>query len=630
MKKLWDKWKRKIKENKKMMHRQVGLVILDLLIIKVSMIGALWLRCDLSYQLIEPRFLESLRAYQGINFICTLLIFAVFHMYTSLWRFASIVELAYVIGAVLVSTFVQWLGMWYLDLEVPQSYPFLYAFLLMILTVGFRFSYRFGRISLRNFLADLLEEEKTRVMIIGAGAAGYMIVREMKNSKHLHKKLMCIVDDDPVKVGTYLQGVRIAGRKEDIPALAEKYRIDEIVIAIPTLTKDAKKKLLEICNTTSCKILTLPGIYQLVNGEVSVSMLREVEIEELLGREPVQMDQEDVQSFIKDQVVLVTGGGGSIGSELCRQIVKYHPKQLIIFDIAENTTYNLQQELKRKYPDFTPEVLIGSVRNTQRVEALFEKYRPDIVFHAAAHKHVPLMEESPNEAIKNNVFGTWNVAEACNRFGAKKMVLISTDKAVRPTNIMGASKRICELVVQTFAQFSKTEYAAVRFGNVLGSDGSVIPLFRKQIAEGGPVTVTHPEIIRYFMTIPEAVNLVLQCGTLAKGGELFILDMGKPVKILDLAERMIRLSGLKPGEDIEIQFTGLRPGEKLYEELLIDDANLERTMKERIFVVRQSTVDGMRLYEEIQELVKDAFQEDEKIREKVQKIVPEYVIKKED
>ena len=628
MKKLGTKLRGTIKQNKELVIRQAGLVVLDIFIVAFSMIFTLWIRCDFGFEHIEPKFLESIWRYMGINIICTLLIFWLFRLYSSLWRFASVVELSYVVIAVMCSAMVQFLGMRMMQLPIPRSYPLAYAFILLILTVGFRFSYRFGRIFFYN-LIHKMNRKKKKIMIVGAGSAGYMLVRELKNSKHLNKKVVCIIDDDPKKIGTYLQGIRIVGNKDDIPHFAEKYGIDEIAIAIPTLTKEAKNKLLEICNSTGCHIMILPGIYQLVNEEVSVSMLREVEIEDLLGREPVQMDQEDVRNFIKHRRVLVTGGGGSIGSELCRQIVAYEPEQLIIFDIAENTTYDLQQELRRRHPEFTPIVLIGSVRNKERVNSIFETYHPEVVFHAAAHKHVPLMEDSPNEAIKNNVFGTWNVAEACNRYGVKKMVLISTDKAVRPTNIMGASKRLCELIIQAFAQFSNTEYAAVRFGNVLGSDGSVIPLFKKQIAEGGPVTVTHHEITRYFMTIPEAVNLVLQCGALARGGEVFILDMGKPVKIVDLAEKMIRLSGLKPGEDIEIKFTGLRPGEKLYEELLIDEASL-KTTKDRIFIANQKSVNGRQLCADIQALIDCAFKEDSDIREKVKKLVPEYVIKKEE
>ena len=466
-----------------------------------------------------------------------------------------------------------------------------------------------------------------RTMIVGAGAAGYMIAREMKRSKHLNKKVCCIIDDSASKIGTYLQGIPIVGGKEKIPYFAEKYEIEEIVIAIPSLTHAAQQELLDICQQTTCKILILPGVYQLINEEVSVSMLREVQIEDLLGREPVNLEMEEIMDYVQDKVILVTGGGGSIGSEICRQLAMHHPKKLIIFDIYENNAYEIQNELKKKYPELDLEVLIGSVRNQKRVDTIFETCHPDLVYHAAAHKHVPLMEDSPNESIKNNVMGTWNVAHAADHYGAKKMVLISTDKAVRPTNIMGASKRLCELVIQSFAQDSKTEYAAVRFGNVLGSNGSVIPLFKKQIAEGGPVTVTHPDIIRYFMTIPEAVNLVLQCGALARKGEIFILDMGEPVKILDLAKKMIRLSGYIPDEDIKIEFTGLRPGEKLYEELLIDEENLKETTNKRIFVIQQTKVDSEKLKQDIHLLIEHAFEEAEDIREQVQRLVPEYVIK---
>ena len=418
-----------------------------------------------------------------------------------------------------------------------------------------------------------------------------MLVREMKNSKHLNRKVPCIIDDDRKKIWTYLQGIPIVGGKEDIPAMAKKYGVEEIIVAIPTLKEDKQRELLEICQETACKIKMLPGIYQMVNQEVDVSMLRDVSIEDLLGREPVQLHMDTIGNYISGKVILVTGGGGSIGSEICRQVALHDPKQLIIVDIYENNAYNIQLELKKSYPDLNMETLIASVRDKKRIEDIFETYHPDIVYHAAAHKHVPLMEDSPDEAIKNNVLGTYNVASAANKFHVKKMVLISTDKAVRPTNVMGASKRICEMIIQIFSQISQTEYAAVRFGNVLGSNGSVIPLFRQQIREGGPVTVTDPEIIRYFMTIPEAVNLVLQCGAYAKGGEVFILDMGEPVKILDMAKKMIRLSGHVPGKDIEIVFTGLRPGEKLYEELLIDDKNLVKTDNDRIFVAQMEKLD---------------------------------------
>lgn len=614
--------------NKDMLLREAGLLLLDIAVIIFSMTGALWIRHDFHLLDIEPTFFDTIRSYLFVNLICTVLIFAIMKLYSSLWRFASIVELKNVILATILSTLLQCMGMWYMDLPIPRSYPFLYLLLLTGLTIATRFSYRFGRIALHNY-QNSRNEEPVRTMIIGAGAAGYMIVREMKNSKHLNRKIPCIIDDDPSKTGTYLQGIPIVGKKEKIPYFADKYHIEEIVIAIPTISSQAQKELLEICQKTACKVLILPGIYQLVNEDVSVSMLREVEIEDLLGREPVNLKTEEVMDYVSGKVILVTGGGGSIGSEICRQLALYNPKQLIIFDIYENNAYEIQNELLQNHPDLNLLVLIGSVRNQKRVDSVFEQYHPDLVYHAAAHKHVPLMETSPNEAVKNNVLGTWVVANAADRFGAKKMVLISTDKAVRPTNIMGASKRICELIVQSFAQRSRTEYAAVRFGNVLGSNGSVIPLFRKQIAKGGPVTVTHPEIIRYFMTIPEAVNLVLQCGALAQGGEIFILDMGEPVKILDLAKNMIRLSGFVPDRDIEIVFTGLRPGEKLYEELLINEDNLKKTEKDRIFVVQQTHVEDEWIQEKVQSMVQRAFEEDCDIRHLVQELVPEYVIKEE-
>ena len=415
------------------------------------------------------------------------------------------------------------------------------------------------------------------VMLIGAGEAGSMILNEIKNSSFVEKDIVCIIDDDPKKWGTYLNGVPVVGGRQRIPRYVIQFGIEEIILAIPTLKAKDRKSILNICKSTGCKMSTLPGLYQLINSEVKVSMLREVQIEDLLGREAVKTNLPSIMSYVEGRKVMVTGGGGSIGSELCRQIAGYHPKQLIVIDNYENNAYELQMELKRKYPELDMIVLIVSVQNRKRIRNIFDKYRPELVFHAAAHKHVPLMESSPCDAIKNNVFGTLNVATQANDFGVKRMVLISTDKAVRPTNIMGASKRICEMIIQMFNQKSDTEYVAVRFGNVLGSNGSVVPLFRKQIAAGGPVTVTHPDIIRYFMTIPEAVSLVLEAGAYAKGGEIFILDMGEPVKILDLAENMIRLSGLTPDEDIKIVFTGLRPGEKLYEELLIDEDNKKET-----------------------------------------------------
>lgn len=606
-----------------MFLRSMALLFMDIAIIIISMGGALWIRCDFQFSKIDSIFLESVHDYMLINITCTVLIYSILRLYSSLWRFASIEELKNVIIAVGLSSVTQTAGMKLMGCEVPRSYPFLYLLLLALLTIVSRFSYRFLRIAMHKYRKER-EISPIQTMIVGAGSAGYMIVREMNNSKHLNRKIPCIIDDDPAKQGTYLQGIPIVGKKEMIPYYAEKYGIEEIVIAIPTISREGQKELLDICQKTPCKILILPGIYQLVNDEVSVSMLREVQIEDLLGREPVNLEMNEIMEYVQGKVVLVTGGGGSIGSEICRQVALHNPGLLIILDIYENNAYDVQNELLAKYPGMNLKVLIGSVRNRKRIDSIFEQYRPELVFHAAAHKHVPLMEDSPNEAIKNNVSGTWIVARAADAYRAKKMVLISTDKAVRPTNIMGASKRVCELIVQSFAQNSQTEYTVVRFGNVLGSNGSVVPLFRKQIEEGGPVTVTHPEVIRYFMTIPEAVNLVLQCGALAKGGEIFILDMGEPVKIIELAEKMIRLSGYEPNVDIQIKFTGLRPGEKLYEELLIDEDNLKKTDKDRIFVAQQTGVDSAKIQETVQKLIEEAYDETQDMRSYIKELVPEY------
>ena len=467
-------------------------------------------------------------------------------------------------------------------------------------------------------------------MVIGAGEAGSMIVHEIKTSRHLNRKVVCIIDDNPSKKGKFLQGVRIYGGREQIVRCAERFQVEEIILAIPSATPKTTKEILRICNETSCKLKVLPGMYQLITEEVSVSKLREVSIEDLLGRDSINIDLDSVAGYVRGKTVLVTGGGGSIGSELCRQIANYNPKCLIIFDIYENNAYDIQQELRKKFPQLHLEVLIGSVRNTKRIEWVVSHYRPDVIYHAAAHKHVPLMEDSPNEAIKNNVFGTYKTARAADKFGVKRFVLISTDKAVNPTNIMGASKRLCEMIIQTFNHYSKTEYVAVRFGNVLGSNGSVIPLFKKQMAEGGPVTVTHPDIVRYFMTIPEAVSLVLQAGAYAKGGEIFVLDMGEPVKIADLAKNLIRLSGYTLGVDMEIKYTGLRPGEKLYEELLIADEGLQKTANDLIYIGEPLEFDEVHFLSELKKLEQAALNEDERVKEIVAGIVTTYHIRPED
>lgn len=615
-------------KNREAVIKGTALFLLDVILIMGCMVGALWMRFDFSFTNIEPTFWNSVCSYMWINVICTVIINMVCKLYTSLWRFASLEELKNAIAAIILSSFMQFCGMKLLGLRVPRSYIFIYMMLLAVCIIVPRFFYRFFRIAYHNH--EVIWQTKPVVtMVVGAGAAGYMLVREMKNSKHLNRKVPCIIDDDPNKIGTYLQGIPIVGRKEDIPAMAKKYNIEEIIIAIPTLKDKEQRELLEICQETACKIKMLPGIYQMVNQEVDVSMLRDVSIEDLLGREPVDLHMETIGNYITGKVILVTGGGGSIGSEICRQVALHEPRQLIIVDIYENNAYEIQLELKKNYPKLHLETLIASVRDKKRIEDIFETYHPDIVYHAAAHKHVPLMEDSPDEAIKNNVLGTYNVASAANKFRTKKMVLISTDKAVRPTNVMGASKRICEIIIQIFSQISETEYAAVRFGNVLGSNGSVIPIFRQQIKNGGPVTVTHPDIIRYFMTIPEAVNLVLQCGIYAKGGEIFILDMGEPVKILDLAKKMIRLSGHVPDEDIKIEFTGLRPGEKLYEELLISADNLVETENDRIFVAQMGKLDVDAMTRKIRTLIGHAYEEDKDIRKEIREIVPEYKEKQE-
>lgn len=610
-------------KNREAVIKGTALLLLDIILTVCCMTGALWIRFDFSFGTIEPVFWKSVGDYLWINVVCTVLVNACCKLYTSLWRFASVVELKNAILAVVVSSALQYVGMKLLHCPVPRSYIFIYFLLISVCTIVPRFAYRFLRIAYRNHEV-IWQTRPVVTMVVGAGAAGYMLVREMKNSKHLNRKIPCIIDDDPAKLGTYLQGIPVVGRKESIPRMVKKYNIEEIIIAIPTLSEAARKELLEICQETACKVKILPGIYQMVNQNIDLSMLRDVRIEDLLGREPIDLHLDEIAGYISGKTILVTGGGGSIGSEICRQVALHDPKQLIIVDVYENNAYAIELELQKKYPELDLVTLIASVRDKHRIEEIFDTYRPDIVYHAAAHKHVPLMEDSPNEAIKNNVMGTYNVASAANKFHVKKMVLISTDKAVRPTNVMGASKRLCEIVIQSFAQLSPTEYAAVRFGNVLGSNGSVIPIFRKQIESGGPVTVTHPDIIRYFMTIPEAVSLVLQCGGYARGGEIFILDMGEPVKILDMAKKMIRLSGLVPDKDIRIVFTGLRPGEKLYEELLINEKNLVETPNKRIFVAQMGAIDPIDACRKIKKLIDKAYEETEDIRSTIKEVVPEY------
>ena len=604
----------------------IELVLFDIIAIQLAAFLAILTRFEFRIHTIEPLFIDTLVHYAVLNTFCSICIFAAYRMYSTLWSFASIMDFFNVVKAVLISSVFQFIGIHMLAWPIPRSFIVLYIGWLGIAAVFPRMMIRILRGGGRRIPLQTIGKQAIPVMLIGAGEAGSIILQEFKNSKFVEKEIVCVIDDDPKKWGTFIHGVPVVGGRRKITQSVVRFGIQEIVLAIPTLKPHERKNIINICQQTGCKMSTLPGIYQLINCDVKVSMLRDVQIEDLLGREAVRTDLESIMSYVKDQKVMVTGGGGSIGSELCRQIADDQPKQLIIIDNYENAAYELQMELGRKHPELDVIVLIVSVQNRRKIREIFEQYKPDLVFHAAAHKHVPLMEYSPCEAIKNNVFGTMNVASEANRSGVKRMVLISTDKAVRPTNIMGASKRICEMVIQTYNQRSKTEYVAVRFGNVLGSNGSVVPLFKQQIREGGPVTVTHPDIIRYFMTIPEAVSLVLQAGAYAQGGEIFILDMGEPVKILDLAENMIRLSGLVPGEDIEIKFTGLRPGEKLYEELLIDDDNKKETANKRIFIGQPIKIDEAEFDEKMKELEKATFSEDENIRQVVKKLVPEYTI----
>ena len=610
-------------ERKAPMNRLALLVLLDTLVIGLAGFLALYIRFDFKFQNMDMSFMKTELKSLPIHILVTLALFVLFKLYRSVWRFASTAEFLNIVGACTTSMIAESAYMDVLNLRMPVSYYLLKYVILLAAVTGIRFMYRFLR--LVQELRSGRKADRKRLMIIGGGEAGAMIIKELQGSRYLDQQVCCIIDDDVTKHGKYIRGVQIVGGREDIVKVAHEYNIDEIIVAMPSVEKSETRDILHICKETGCELKVLPGLYQMINGEVVTSKLRKVEIEDLLGREPIRTDLEQVVGYVSGKTVLVTGGGGSIGSELCRQLAMHNPKRLIIVDIYENNAYDIQQELKKKHPELDLVVLIASVRNTHRMDTIFEKYRPEIVYHAAAHKHVPLMEDSPNEAIKNNVFGTFKTAKAADKYGVKRFVLISTDKAVNPTNIMGASKRICEMIIQMMNNHSKTDYVAVRFGNVLGSNGSVIPLFKKQIEQGGPVTVTHPDIIRYFMTIPEAVSLVLQAGAYAKGGEIFILDMGEPVKIMDLALNLIRLSGYKPFEDIEIKFTGLRPGEKLYEELLMSEEGLQDTENKLIYIGKPIEFDEALFRKQLDELASIANKDSVDIREKVQEIVPTYI-----
>lgn len=605
-------------------NRIIALLILDVISVFAASAAALLIRFEFSFQAIERSYLERYERIMIPGVLLTLLFYFIWKLYKSVWRYASANELINIFLATSCSAAALCLYSYFTGNVMPKSFYILFWFLLIGMTSCVRFGYRILRVFQNKRRSVLERRVGVNVMVIGAGAAGNMILREIESSQYLNMFVKCIIDDNDGCHGKIMRGVPVAGGRDMILEAVRNYSIDEIIFAIPSASPQTRKEILDICKESGCKLRSLPGMYQLVNGEVSVSKLKEVEVEDLLGREPIQINTEEVLDFLNGRTVLVTGGGGSIGSELCRQIASHSPRQLIIVDIYENNAYEIQQELLRSYPKLNLVVLIASVRNTNRMDGIFNTYRPDIVYHAAAHKHVPLMEVSPNEAVKNNVMGTYKTAKAAIRYGTKKFVMISTDKAVNPTNIMGATKRICEMLVQMMNRKSDTNFVAVRFGNVLGSNGSVIPLFKKQIAEGGPVTVTHPDIIRYFMTIPEAVSLVLQAGAYAGGGEIYVLDMGKPVKILDLATNLIKLSGYRPNEDIEIKFTGLRPGEKMYEELLMSEEGLKKTANSQIFIGKPIEFDEEKFEEQLDELISAAKEETADIRQRIRKIVPTY------
>lgn len=632
------------------------LAVYDAIAVNAAYFLALWIRFDCRYSEIPEVYLSSYLKFAPWYTIFSVVIFWLLRLYKSIWRFASYSEFVRIVAATVITGLFHTAVITITVRRMPISYYMFGILIQFLLVAGVRFSYRF-------VLLERGKKEKEesgnycRIMVIGAGAAGQTILREMSRAREVKGKICCIIDDNSNKWGRYIDGVPVVGGRDDIMVNAKKYKINQIFFAIPSASAEEKRDILNICKETGCELKILPGIYQLMTGEIALSKMRKVSIEDLLGREPIKVDMNEIFRYLKGKVILVTGGGGSIGSELCRQIAGHNPKQLIIFDVYENNAYDIEQELKSKYPDLNLKVLIGSVRDSRRVSSIFRTYKPEIVYHAAAHKHVPLMETSPCEAIKNNVMGTYKVASAALRNGCQRFVLISTDKAVNPTNIMGASKRLCEMVIQSMDMISKTgnakllpflgahyeddefgedttasipcngqrtEFVAVRFGNVLGSNGSVIPLFRKQIEKGGPVTVTHPDIIRYFMTIPEAVSLVLQAGTYAKGGEIFVLDMGAPVKIDTLARNLIKLSGYEPDVDIQIKYTGLRPGEKLYEEKLMAEEGLMKTDNDLIHIGKPIPFDVKEFLHQLEVLADASYANDAEICHMVEKIVPTY------
>ena len=610
------------KDRIQLLVRRFFLFLTDTFLLNACVYLSLIMRFDVGIVSIEPQYISNYVENVLPYTIMSLLIFWLFRLYHSLWQYASIAEVYRIAEACIIVELVHFLSNKIMGNMLPRSCYFNAAIYLIIAICASRFMYRMIRTVLNKYRNI---KTSNNVMIIGAGEATNVIMREIQNSSYLaNSNIACIIDDDRRKVGKYIRGVKVIGTRDKIKEAAKLYDIDEIIFAIPSASNEVKRDILNICKQTDCTLKILPGVYQMVDGEINVNSIRNVDVLDLLGRDPIEVDIESIMGYVKDKVIMVTGGGGSIGSELCRQLVSHKPKQLIIFDIYENNAYDIQQELKINYPDANVVTLIGSIRNVSRLESVFAQYKPDIVYHAAAHKHVPLMEVSPDEAVKNNVVGTWNVARMADKYGVKKFVMISTDKAVNPTNVMGATKRICEMIVQTYNEISKTDFVAVRFGNVLGSNGSVIPLFKRQIEAGGPVTVTDPNIIRYFMTIPEAVSLVLQAGAYAKGGEIFILDMGEPVKIDDLAKNLIRLSGYTLGVNMEIKYTGLRPGEKLYEELLMKEEGLQETDNKLIHIGKPIEFDKENFFDNLEKLKEEAYSETGNIRESLKKVVDTY------
>ena len=645
------------KEKRNMLnHWQVITIFLaayDMLAVTASYFLALWIRYDLQFSRIRPVFLESWLRFAPFYAVFCLIVFHFMKLYRTIWKFASYTELVRVTLASLITSAVHAAAITLIIHRMPISYYLFGGIIQLFLVLSIRFLYRM-MLLLKGKYSPVAQGG--RVMMIGAGNAGQMLLREINMASEVSDRVVCIIDDDANTWNRYIDGVPVVGGRDSILENASKYKVDKIYLAIPSASAEERRDILNICKETDCELKNLPGMYQLVLGEISVKKMKDVSVEDLLGREPISADMQEVFSFITGKTVMVTGGGGSIGSELCRQIAAHSPRQLIIFDVYENNAYDIQMELKERYPDLDLVTLIGSVRDSRRIFGVFEEYRPQIVYHAAAHKHVPLMEDSPNEAIKNNAIGTYKTAYAAMVHGCERFVLISTDKAVNPTNIMGASKRLCEMIIQSFDAkikagkaeelpqlfthtgyenadkdgtgkvFSsiRTEFVAVRFGNVLGSNGSVIPLFKKMIEKGGPVRVTHPDIIRYFMTIPEAVSLVMLAGTYAHGGEIFVLDMGSPVKIDTLARNMIRLSGFKPDVDIRIEYSGLRPGEKLYEEKLMAEEGLEKTPNELIHIGHPIVFDTDRFLASLEDLMQASYCNKADIRERVMEIVSTY------